>query len=471
MKQATTTCPVPTGSEDYGVRGSAWKPMLWAAAGCTVATTTIALSLITLHVRRYRAPREQRQIIRIAFSTVIYAIVAFFELYRYDVARYIDPLGDFYEALGLCALFLLFIQYAAPSGTYDDHDDLFEAIQAAEEIKSTFDWPRISWIFVFQYPIVELVSVVIELSTTAGNHYCLNSLQPQFAHLWVEILCSIGIGFCVISIFQFRTAMKQRMKVRRGLAKLVCFKLIVFIRFTQAWVFSMLLEYNVIKTSESFSYNDILWGIPGLATCAEMVLFSLGFWYAFSSTEYGSNAKPRDTTLPLWKAVLDALNPMDLITGIIRIFPLFGEVSRSGDWSKWVASKKDKGLIGLVWKGLGKNKGGKSSGSGLTKYQELNESMGSLKKPAGSHDQRSASAVTVDSETAYSPPDAVSGDGMYQPPAESPTTEANAHLMAGNRDGQPHSSSRGYWNGRRYDRTPSPSSRFSFVETGGRDML
>ena len=96
-----TTCPVPAGAENYGVRGTAWKPILWSALACTLATIGITLSLITLHLRRYRVPKEQRQIIRLAFCVVIYAIVAFFEVYSYEVAQYIDPIGDLYEAFGL----------------------------------------------------------------------------------------------------------------------------------------------------------------------------------------------------------------------------------------------------------------------------------------------------------------------------------------------------------------------------------
>lgn len=96
-----TTCPVPAGAENYGVRGTAWKPILWSALACTLATIGITLSLITLHLRRYRVPKEQRQIIRLAFCVVIYAVVAFFEVYSYEVAQYIDPIGDLYEAFGL----------------------------------------------------------------------------------------------------------------------------------------------------------------------------------------------------------------------------------------------------------------------------------------------------------------------------------------------------------------------------------
>lgn len=149
------------------------------------------------------------------------------------------------------ALFLLFIQYAAPSdGTSDD--DLFSAVKAAEETTKSYDWPRIFWICVFQYPICEIGSVIIVEITQALGYYCVDSLKPQFAHLWVELIESAGISLCVVSILAFRNNMKQRFKVRRSLAKIICFKIIVFIRFAQAWAFSALLSYDLISTSSAF---------------------------------------------------------------------------------------------------------------------------------------------------------------------------------------------------------------------------
>lgn len=55
--------------------------------------------------------------------------------------------------------------------------------------------------------------------------------------------------------------------------------------------------------------------------CIETVLFSAAFWYAFSSAEYAHKSGAR--RLPLWKSVLDALNPYDLIHGVARAVMLF----------------------------------------------------------------------------------------------------------------------------------------------------
>jgi hypothetical protein len=116
--------------------------------------------------------------------------------------------GDCYEAIGLwlvffillalyrvlithgSALFLLFLQYASPGGTFDEAT--FDAVRAAEEGNTAFNWPKISWIFVFQYPIVEVLCTALQDGTEAAGRYCLNSLSPKYAHLWVQIISSFS---------------------------------------------------------------------------------------------------------------------------------------------------------------------------------------------------------------------------------------------------------------------------------------
>ena len=96
-----THCPIPKGSEDYGDHGSAWKWMCWVALAFTAITTVIAVSLIIMHLRRYRAPREQRHIVRMIFSVVVFCLVAYLEIWKYSMAQYLDPISDLYEAFGL----------------------------------------------------------------------------------------------------------------------------------------------------------------------------------------------------------------------------------------------------------------------------------------------------------------------------------------------------------------------------------
>lgn len=275
------------------------------------------------------------------------------------------------------------------------------------------------------------------------------------------------------------------MKVKRGLSKLLCFKIIVFIRFAQQWAFSLLLEYHAIKVSSWFSYNDILWGISATATCVEMVLFSLGFWYAFSSTEYSSDAKPHVNRLPVWRAVLDALNPTDIILGIVKIIPFCIELKRNGEWTNYRIAMRESGLQGAVRKGVRKYKSRKAQGG--DRYQELDEGLEGLTKPSESHPSPDLGRHSMSGS--------LGAAEMYQPPEGSPPDEAKSYLMGDmNSRGHGRSPSEGYlmadtaaagrprassqsslmaeteYGPGRYDRSPSPNA-FVAPPAYGKDMV
>ncbi|KAM0720406.1 hypothetical protein Q7P37_004542 [Cladosporium fusiforme] len=313
-------CPIPDGVQDLHLTGSSYNTLRILSIVCTGITLCSTLVLITLHLLRYSAPKEQRQIIRLIFAPFVFAIVSLAQIFDYSIARYLDPIGSFYEAICLCSLFLLYVQYAVPSGTFGEA--LFEAMKAKQEKEdSKHNWPRATWIAVFQYPIVDLVAIIILEATEAAGTYCESSLRPKYGHFWYSLISSVGIAIAVLSIVRFYARMKSLMKARRGLAKIVCFKAIVGVRFLQSWIFNILIDKNVIHTSSTFTYGDLLYGIPNVLTCIESIFFAASFWYAFSSTEYSSSSGRR---LPLWRAVLDALNPSDLIFGILRMFASLG---------------------------------------------------------------------------------------------------------------------------------------------------
>ena len=74
-----------------------------------------------------------------------------------------------------------------------------------------------------------------------------------------------------------------------------------------------------MQANNTFSLGDMVYGIPNVVLAAEMVIFSAVFWYAYSSTEYSTKARPNYAQLNFSKALLDAINPWDIIKGVLRI--------------------------------------------------------------------------------------------------------------------------------------------------------
>jgi hypothetical protein len=233
------SCPIPDGVEDLDVEGSSHNILLIISAASTAITLISSMTLITLHLLRYSAPKEQRQVVRIVFAPFVFALVSLAEIYNYSIARYIDPISSFYEAICICALFLLYIQFAAPAATVGNAtfgEELFDAIKGQQETtakKGKGNWPRTTWIAVFQYPITEIVAIVILEATEAKGTYCSSSLRPRYGHFWHSVIQSVGMVVAILSILRFYGRMKGLMKARRGLAKITCFKLMVAVRLVQ----------------------------------------------------------------------------------------------------------------------------------------------------------------------------------------------------------------------------------------------
>lgn len=87
----------------------------------------------------------------------------------------------------------------------------------------------------------------------------------------------------------------------------------------EQWIFNILIEKGVMKPSKSLSMGDLVYGIPNCMLAIEMVLFGALFWYAYSSTEYSTKARPNYEQLNFFHAMFDAMNPADIIKGVLRI--------------------------------------------------------------------------------------------------------------------------------------------------------
>ena len=115
------TCPLPKDEADLKLVGEPivgsltfQHIILLISIGCAGASAAMSLWLILKHLHRYTQPMQQRQIIRIIFTPVVFAVLSALAILDYDAAIYLIPLRDLYETFALASLFLLFTEYVAP---------------------------------------------------------------------------------------------------------------------------------------------------------------------------------------------------------------------------------------------------------------------------------------------------------------------------------------------------------------------
>ena len=203
-------------------------------------------------------------IIRILFMIPVYSLVSFLSYYYYRHAIYFEVLRDCYEAFAISSFFTLLCSYIA--STVHDQKDYFRMqtpknwvwpagwIQKCSGGKdrgwlrrptSGLTWFNIVWLLVFQYCFIRVFFTFVAVIAQATGRYCQNSINPAFAHVWIEIIEAIGVSFAMYGIIQLYVQLRHDIREHRPVLKLLCIKLVIFFSFWQdvSNVVSMLCSY------------------------------------------------------------------------------------------------------------------------------------------------------------------------------------------------------------------------------------
>lgn len=322
--------------------------MLIIACFFLALTLLISGILVVKHLRRYTRPAEQRPIVRICLVPPVFGILSCFSLAFYQSYQYLNPIQLFYEATALVSLFLLFVEYVK-KGVHEDvffqqarpHKDLSliapgccfpccrkrkGQVAAGEMLR----WYRLLWILIFLYFFFMFVLTVGQVVASADNVYCEESLSFHYAHIYLTIgniiVTTAGLGALIAFYLEFRNDMKPH----RPTWQLLFFKLEVIIQLTQSIVFSFLSGRRAYTTGGHVTKEDYLYGIPSFLIAVEQVFFAIAFHFVFRSRYYvpGTAAQEDREAMPFFRALLDVMNPMDLIAAIGKAFSLTGQMWR-----------------------------------------------------------------------------------------------------------------------------------------------
>ncbi|KDQ10908.1 hypothetical protein BOTBODRAFT_177792 [Botryobasidium botryosum FD-172 SS1] len=318
----------------------------WAIAGASAAITTI-LTLISVfrHARNYNVPAEQRQIIRILYMPMIYAIISFFS-YRYfrsytfvssprlhlsaripllpPLARSSRPHLDLptpkptvYEAITLSAFLLLIIQFVA--GTASGHD---AKAALARKDKAPLPFPFCYWryrptkpyfLYTIKWSVLQYVIVrpIISIAGIIAQHYhvlCQSSWNYHFASVYLSAIDFVSISVALYGLILFYALTREELVGKKPLAKFLTIKLIVMATFYQEFVFSALQSHGAIKGTDYWTPTNIADGLNALATTMEMIIFAGFMMWAYPSGEY---TDPNGRKTSIWRPLWDSINYSD----------------------------------------------------------------------------------------------------------------------------------------------------------------
>ncbi|THW80269.1 DUF300-domain-containing protein [Aureobasidium pullulans] len=331
---------------------------LVVSAVFALISVVVAFFLVYKHATHYSKPWEQKHIIRILLMIPIYSTVSFLSYLYYKHSIYFEVLRDCYEAFAIASFFTLLCHYIAPN--LHEQKDYFRQVTPINWFWSVFGlqkctggrdkgilriprsgltWFNVVWFSVFQYALVRVLFTIVSVVTEAMDRYCENSLNPQFAHIWVMVFESASVTVAMFMLVQFYLQLKDDLAEHRPFLKVLCIKLVIFFSFWQSLVISFLSSSSgPLQPTKKISYPDIQVGIPSMLLCVEMAIFAVMHLFAFPWREYDLSKMPYTDpvtapgsgfsgTAPKYhggwmgvKAYGDTFNPWDLIKATARGF-------------------------------------------------------------------------------------------------------------------------------------------------------
>ncbi|RMZ78652.1 hypothetical protein DV738_g3720, partial [Chaetothyriales sp. CBS 135597] len=307
----------------------------------TIIAVVVSFLLIFMHAIHYSRPQEQRHIIRILFMVPIYSAVSLLSYYYYKHSVYFEVMRDCYEAFAIASFFSLMCAYLAPD--LHSQKEYFRNITPMNWVwpitwlqrctggehagpwrvpGSGLTWFNIIWVSIFQYCFIRLAMTIVSVVTQAMGLYCLESLKPEFAHIWVIVIESISVTIAMYCVVQFYMQVHKDILQHKPLLKVLAIKLVIFLSFWQTTILSILTSSGAIKATKRIQTPDIKVGIPSMLLCIEMALFAIFHIWAFDFSPYriGSKAKVsgyQGGFLGI-RALIDSINPWDIVKACAR---------------------------------------------------------------------------------------------------------------------------------------------------------
>ena len=180
-------------------------------------------------------------IIRIITMVPVYVIFAWMSFMFYRDSVYLTIAELVWEAVAVASFYMLMCSWIAPSHAFQIE---FFATRKAPKWKvlswfgvrsarSGISWFNICSVLVLQYTLMRPLLALIGIVTQATRRYCLESLSPSFAHLWVQILSLLSVLIAMFGLINFFAEMRKDLAIHRPASKLLALKMVVFFTFWQ----------------------------------------------------------------------------------------------------------------------------------------------------------------------------------------------------------------------------------------------
>ncbi|KAI8580562.1 hypothetical protein K450DRAFT_236226 [Umbelopsis ramanniana AG] len=304
----------------YGEGGSGEKlggVAIFLAGTFVLIGTGISLISIWSHLKNYRKPNLQRQVIRILWMVPIYGISSIISLVSLNLAFYVDTFRDIYEAFVIYAFFnlllnrlggeraLIIMLHSRPPS-----ENFFPGTLYSREI---YVGDPYTFLFVkrgiLQFVYVKPFLAVLTMILKATDNYHDGEISWTSAYFYLTFFYNLSVCLSLWCLVVFFYATKKDLKDFRPLPKFLCVKAIIFFSFWQSVVIALLVAAGTIRDDGP---EHIAVAIQDLLICLEMVPASIAHSFAFSYEDY-LEPNVHSARMPLRYAVRDSVGIKDVI--------------------------------------------------------------------------------------------------------------------------------------------------------------
>ncbi|GKZ34301.1 hypothetical protein AbraIFM66950_004529 [Aspergillus brasiliensis] len=222
------------------------------------------------------------------------------------------------QGVALYAFLMLLCDYMAPDDT--SKVKFFSSLETKRQWqpkkkRNGLAFLSLTWYSVLQYPIITWITAVTQVVTQSLHVYCLESNEPHFAHIWLQVVTSLSTSVAINAIIQFYINMKGYMTEHKPLLKLMAFKLIVGLILLEKIIFLIITGTKVLQYPKSMTYIDTLMGLPTMVICVQMVPLSFLVLYAYRTKPYEISTSVRSLRPRAYEPIQSDGNEEALLSG------------------------------------------------------------------------------------------------------------------------------------------------------------
>lgn len=354
---------------------------VWTAGICAFSATLISIVAIWMQLKHYRKPLLQRYVVRILVMVPIFAISSWISLVSLNMAFYVDALRDVYEAFVIYCFFGLLVSYLGGERS------LLNMLHGRPYTKHLFPvnlWYReidvgdpYSFLFIkrgiLQYVYVKPILAAVTMLLKANDAYNDGSVSLKSGYFWVSFFYNLSVCLSLYCLGIFFMATQDDLEEFRPIPKFLCIKAVIFFSFWQGFAISVLVAIGVMsKTTPEMAV-----AIQDFLICIEMVVASIGHWYAFSHKDY-TETDIQSARMPVYYAWRDACGIQDIIQDSLETLKGTRFTYRTFEPSEGVATV-GMSRSGRIMAGLRYSQGGTS------KYWLPEANVGGALSPDATH--------------------------------------------------------------------------------------